>query len=143
MDYYTEVALDLEAQEAAERMFRETFGLPPRRIQEPTVSDQTRFIRRAERIEDQIAALREEQLRLLSLPEDKYEHGDVLWFTKQFEPSGEAYVYAAIKIHHFHWYLTQRGVGGARAFRPLKWDELLDFVGDGELWAAVEWEQVQ
>jgi hypothetical protein len=126
MDYYLEVALDLQAQEDAERMFLETFGA--------TVS-----YRSIDRIDSQIAALEQQKIRLLSQPDDKFEEGDVVWFTKGFGPSGpHRYTYAALK-HGGRWYVTQSGTQQ----RPMSWDALLEFVGDGEMWAATEWEVIQ
>lgn len=90
------------------------------------------------RIEAQIQALEAERLRLLTQPEDIYQDGDVVWFTKQFGVGGTTYTYAAVKVRN-RWYVTQRRSGLDR----LTWDTLLEFVGDGELWAATEWERVQ
>lgn len=92
-----------------------------------------------DRIDDQIAALEAERLRLLTQPADVYEDGDVVWFTKTFGRSGShRYTYAAVKVGG-RWYVTQSGTRET----PMTWGSLLDFVSDGELWAAVEWERVQ
>lgn len=91
------------------------------------------------RIDNQIAALEEQKLRVMAQPDDKYVDGDVVWFTKDFGPSGaHPYTYAALK-HGGRWYITQSDTSQ----RPMSWETLLDFVGDNELWTAVEWECIQ
>lgn len=92
------------------------------------------------RIEAQIEALEAERLRLLTQPEDIYQDGDVVWFTKRFGGEWTRYTYAAVKISTY-WYIT--GSTEQRRPSPRSWEALLDFVGDGELWAATEWEQIQ
>lgn len=99
---------------------------------------------RLARIDREIEALEREKLRLLTQPEDIYQDGDVVWFTKQFGGGGTRYTYAAVKVAG-RWYVTQRGDSFRRGFGEdcKTWECLLEFVGDGELWAATEWERVQ
>lgn len=101
-------------------------------------------MRTVDRIEREIEALEREKLRLLTQPEDVYQAGDVVWFTKQFGGGGTVCTYAAVKVGN-RWYVTQRGDSFRRGFGLdcLTWDRLLEFIGDGELWAATEWERVQ
>jgi hypothetical protein len=94
--------------------------------------------RKVDIIEQRIDKLQDERERLLLMPDDVYDHGDVVWFEKTWG-GPTAYTYAALKIHE-SWYMT--GTKNQSQL-PLRWDELLDFIGDNEIWTATEWEQVQ
>lgn len=84
-----------------------------------------------ERIEEQI-------VKELAKPVDDFDEGHVIQFKRSYERNGRLYDFAAIKIGQ-QWYLTKSSYSAVRS--PLSWDELLDFIGDNEVWYATEWER--
>lgn len=81
-------------------------------------------------------ALREQALRYLaladkieSLPEDNFENGVIVNFTKRFgrNHGGIEYEYVALKARD-KWYVT-----GRQLPYPITWSELLEFIGHDNL----------
>lgn len=71
------------------------------------------------------ARLLEQAEQLESLPDDDFENGNVITFTKTM--GGRTYDYAAIKAVG-KWFRTGRQIGHHQS-GYLKWNELLDFIG--------------
>lgn len=88
-----------------------------------------RLLARREQIEQEL-------LRLESLPTEPEGTGEhaVIFFSKQFHSGGVSYDYAAIKASNGLWYTT-----GPRAPKGYTWDQLVDFIGDAEIWVCTEW----
>lgn len=63
----------------------------------------------------------------------EYVPGTVLGFTKQYSEDGPAYSFAAVHVRWLGWYLT----GPQYAGEPMRWDDLLDFIGGPEEWRTV------
>lgn len=88
-------------------------------------------------IERQIELLTEKLVKLESQPQDDFDDHAVLFFTKRFSGDSTVYTYVAVKIGRM-WYIT-----GTENRVQHTWESLLVFVDGGELWHAIEWEQVQ
>jgi hypothetical protein len=79
-------------------------------------------------LELRIAQLKKELKRLKDRPNEPTENGNIISFHKQFSGGGTVYSYAAIKAAGL-WYTT-----GPKSPKGYSWDELLDFIGDNEIY---------
>jgi hypothetical protein len=86
-----------------------------------------------------------ERLRLLdSYPDDDFNDGEVIVFTKQFDPAGQEYTFAAIKAED-RWYLTGGHLG--RGGGVYTWEKLCEWLGTVgvptlSIFWATEWQDI-
>lgn len=59
--------------------------------------------------------------------------GTVLGFTKRYTENGTGYSFVAIRAGRLGWYLTGPNYAG----EPIRWADLLDFIGGPDEWARV------
>lgn len=79
---------------------------------------------RISNIERRIQELEAEKERLLALPQDDFDNGAVITFTKHYSYSNKSYIYAAIKSNG-RWYTT-----GPKSPKAYTWYELLSWLGE-------------
>ena len=80
--------------------------------------------REIERIEAEIRRLKERRRHLRQMPQDNYQDGTVIVFTKRFSEDrfARVYRYAAIKSEGM-WYTT-----GPKTRTPWVWEQLMDWL---------------
>lgn len=106
-------------------------------------SSQQQLEARRARLERELERAEAELDRLANLPEEP-PVDSVISFERVFEYNGQSYGYVAYRAHDDWWYLTQdpfRNHAGGHARK--RWFELLDFIGDADIFVATKWAQLQ
>ena len=65
----------------------------------------------------------------------------VIAFNRMYEKSGRSYGWVAYQAVGGWWYLTQSNYN-TRGMPRMRWDELLDFIDDNDIFIVTAWEQL-